>query len=224
MAGTQIVIDHCEILQKGNFYDGNIGKGLENFIYICDGTEKVIHPHFTYYGFRYARLTKWKGPVNIEDFVGCVVYSDLERTGSLETNLPLVNRLISNSLWSQKDNFLDIPTDCPQRAERLGWTGDAQIFCKTAMLNMDCYAFYHKYLKDLYLHQLRDNGVPPLWCKYKEVSYFFPIVGMIGWSDAATIMPWNIYVMNGKKQILQDQYDGMKQWVEVMSKNIKDGL
>lgn len=138
--------------------------------------------------------------------------------------MPLVNQLISNSLWSQKDNFLDIPTDCPQRAERLGWTGDAQIFCKTAMFNMDFYAFYRKYLKDLYLHQLRDNGVRPLWCKYKEVSYFFPIVGMIGWSDAATIMPWNIYVMNGKKQILQDQYDGMKQWVEVMSKNIKDGL
>ncbi|KAK8896617.1 hypothetical protein M9Y10_014528 [Tritrichomonas musculus] len=226
--GFEVVIEHCEILQEGNFYNGNIGNGLEQFRYISNGIESTVRPHFTYYGFRYVRLTKWEGPIFIKNFVGCVVYSDLEIVGNLETGNSLVNKLISNSLWSQKDNFFDVPTDCPQRAERLGWTGDAQIFCKTAMFNMNCYAFYRKYLKDLYLHQLRDNGIPPLWCPQlitlDEVRKYFPTEGMIGWSDAATIIPWNVYLMNGKKQILQDQYDGMKKWIEVMSKNIKDGL
>ena len=221
-------VEHCEILQDGNFFIGNIGHDLEQFCYKSDGKEKIVSPHFTYYGFRYVKLTNWSGQVNLEDFVGCVVYSDLDITCHTSIGAPLVNQLITNSLWSQKDNFLDVPTDCPQRAERLGWTGDAQIFCKTAMFNMDCYAFYRKFLKDLYLHQLRDKGVPPIWCPQlltlDEIGRFFSVGGMIGWSDAATIMPWNIYVMNGKRQILEDQYDGMKQWVAVMQKNIVDGL
>ncbi|KAK8839328.1 hypothetical protein M9Y10_032263 [Tritrichomonas musculus] len=226
--GFEVLIEHCEILQEGCFYNGNIGDGIEQFRYISDGNERIVHPHFTYYGFRYIRLTQWEGPVNLEDFDGCVVYSDLEITGHLETGNSNVNKLFSNCLWSQKDNFFDVPTDCPQRSERLGWTGDAQIFCKTAMFNMNCYAFYRKYLKDLYLHQLRDEGIPPLWCPQlitlEDVMNSFETKGMIGWSDAATIIPWNVYVMNGKKQILQDQYDGMKQWVDVMKKHIKDGL
>ena len=225
---THIFLEHCEILQDGNFYNGNIGKGLEQFRYISNGEESIVRPHFTYYGFRYVKLTKWDGDLKLENFVGCVVYTDLEMAGHLETGNALVNKLIANSLWSQKDNFLDIPTDCPQRAERLGWTGDAQIFCKTAMFNMNCYAFYRRFLKDLYLHQVRDDGIPPLWCPQlltlDEVQSYFPVDGMIGWSDSATIIPWNVYVMNGKKQILEDQYEGMKMWVEAMSKHIVDGL
>ena len=158
--------------------------------------------------------------MNIDDFVGCVVYSDLEIIGNLKTGVPLVNKLISNSLWSQKDNFLDVPTDCPQRDERLGWTGDAQIFSKTAMFNMNCYAFYRKYLKDLYLHQVDSDGIPPVWCP--QIGGCMKTEGMIGWSDAATIIPWNVYVMCGKKQILYDQYEGMKMWVEVMQKHINE--
>ncbi|KAK8880529.1 hypothetical protein M9Y10_003208 [Tritrichomonas musculus] len=225
--GFEVVVEHGEILQDGNFFRENIRTALQQFRYVSDGNQAVVHPHFTYYGFRYARLTNWEGEANIDDFVGCSVYSDLDMAGHLETGVPLVNKLILNGLWSQKDNFLDVPTDCPQRDERLGWTGDAQIFCETAMFNMDCYAFYRKFLKDLYYHQIRDEGIPPLWCPQfltRDKVVFFPTEGMIGWSDSATIMPWNIFIMNGKKQILIDQYDSMKQWIEVMNKHVKNGL
>ena len=225
--GFEVIIEHGEILQDGNFYNKNIQPALQQFRYISNGKKAIVHPHFTYYGFRYARLTQWKGRPNINDFTGCVVYSDLEIAGRFETGHSLVNKFLLNSLWSQKDNFLDVPTDCPQRDERLGWTGDAQTFCKTAMFHMNCYAFYRKFLKDLYLHQLRDDGIPPFFCPLIMECYEIPMFstdGMIGWSDASTIMPWNIYLMNGKKQILQDQYDGMKMWVEVMSKHIKNGF
>ncbi|KAK8842995.1 hypothetical protein M9Y10_025182 [Tritrichomonas musculus] len=225
--GFEIIVEHGEILQEENFFRDNIRSALEQFRYISDGNEAVVHPHFTYYGFRYMRLTKWEGPVSIDNFVGCNVYSNLDMAGHLETGLPLVNRLILNGLWSQRDNFLDVPTDCPQRDERLGWTGDAQIFCETAMFNMDCYAFYRKYMREVYLTQCRDEGIPPVWCPIfhtRETVPNFPSDGMIAWSDVATIMPWNIYLMNGKRQILEDYFDGMKMWVEVMLKHMKDGL
>ena len=223
----EIYLKKKKILQEENFFRDNIRSALEQFRYISDGNEAVVHPHFTYYGFRYMRLTKWEGPVSIDNFVGCNFYSNLDMAGHLETGLPLVNRLILNGLWSQRDNFLDVPTDCPQRDERLGWTGDAQIFCETAMFNMDCYAFYRKYMREVYLTQCRDEGIPPILCPIfhtRETVPNFPSDGMIAWSDAATIMPWNIYLMNGKRQILEDYFDGMKMWVEVMLKHMKDGL
>ena len=222
----EVILEHGEILQDGNFFRENIRSALEQFRYISNGEEAVVRPFFTYYGFRYVRLTQWPGEASINDFVGCNVFSDLEEIGKLETGVQIVNQLISNGFWSQRDNFLDVPTDCPQRDERLGWTGDAQIFSTTAMFNMDCYAFYRKYLKDLWLTQIRDDGVPPLWTPiwidYDKCP--FPKFGTIGWSDAATIMPWNVYVMNGKLQILKDQYESMKTWADVMSKHIVNGL
>ncbi|KAK8836088.1 hypothetical protein M9Y10_040045 [Tritrichomonas musculus] len=225
--GFEVIVEHGEILQEGIFFRDNIRSALQQFRYISDGKELVVHSHFTYHGFRYARLVQWEGPVNIEDFVGCNVYSDLDMVGHLETGVPIVNKFISSGFWSQRDNFLDVPTDCPQRDERLGWTADAQIFSETAMFNMNCYAFYRKYLKDILLQQIRDGGIPPLWCPQflalKDIL-FFPTDGMIAWSDVATVIPWNVYLMNGKKQILQDYFEAMTMWVEVMYKHIKDGL
>lgn len=107
--------------------------------YISDGEVKKIRPYFTFYGFRYVKLTKWEGDVNLEDFTGLVLYSDMEQTGNITTDNPLVNRLFLNALWGQKGNFLDVPTDCPQRDERMGWTGDAQVFSGTAAFNMDVF-------------------------------------------------------------------------------------
>lgn len=225
--GFEIILEHGEILQEGNFFRENIRSALQQFRYISDGKEAVTHPIFTYMGFRYVRLTQWEGPVDINNFVGCCVYSDLDDTGHIETGVPIVNKFISSGLWSQRDNFLDVPTDCPQRDERLGWTADAQIFCETAMFNMNCYAFYRKYLKEIYHHQLRDEGIPPLWCPQflqRNEVVFFSTEGMIAWSDAATVIPWNVYLMNGKKQILKDQFESMKMWVDVMYKHVKDGL
>ncbi|KAK8837399.1 hypothetical protein M9Y10_036832 [Tritrichomonas musculus] len=223
------IVEYGEVLNGGNFYRMNLGNALQRFQYVSSGDEEVeVQPHFTYFGFRYARLSNWSGSVNIDDFIGCVVYSDLEEVGEIKTGKPIVNQLISNCIWSQRSNFIDVPTDCPQRPERLGWTGDAQIFCKTAMFNMNCYSFYRKFLKDLYLHQLKDNGIPPIWCPQlydlSVIKENFSTDGTVAWSDAATIMPWNAYVMNGKKQILEDQYDGMKKWVDVMSTHVHEGI
>lgn len=170
--GFEIILQHGEVLQNDNFFNENLRSALEEFRYVSDGKECTVHPHFTYFGFRYVKLTQWDGPVNIDDFVGCSVYSDLDAVGHLETGVDLVNKFISCGIWSQRDNFVDVPTDCPQRDERLGWTADAQIFCETAMFNMNCYAFYRKYLKELYNHQLRDDGIPPLWVQVKKVKTF----------------------------------------------------
>ena len=211
LKGFEVIIEHGEILQDDNFYNKNIQPALQQFRYISNGKETIVH-HFIYYGFRYAHLAQWKGQPKINDFTGCVVYSDLEMAGNFETGHSLVNKFLLNSLWSQKDNFLDVLTDCPQLDEHLGWTGDAQTFCKTAMFHMNCYTSYRKFLKDLYHHQLRDDEIPPFFCHLIMERYeilIFSAVGMIGWNDAS-IMLWNINLMNGKKQILQDQYDEMK--------------
>lgn len=125
----EVVLEFGEILQNGNFYRENLRSALQQYRYISDGQERIIHPHFTYYGFRYVKLTQWSGPVEESNFTAYNVYSDLPIIVSVNTSNPLVNRLISNGLWSQKDNFLDVPTDCPQRDERLGWTGDVKPPC-----------------------------------------------------------------------------------------------
>ena len=147
--GSEITLQYGEILQEGNFYRDNLQSAKAEFKYIADGEENVVRPHFTYYGFRYVNVSGWHGEVNADDFTGCVLYSDMELTGHIETSNPLVNRLFLNALWGQKGNFLDVPTDCPQRDERLGWTGDAQVFSGTASFNMDTFAFFNKYVYDI---------------------------------------------------------------------------
>ena len=149
-AGTVIKLSHGEILQNDCFYNENLRKAKAEYTYISDGTEQVVSPHFTFYGFRYVKIEGNTTELSLDDFEGCVVYSDLEESGYITTSDARINRLIENAKWSQKDNFLDVPTDCPQRNERMGWTGDAQMFCKTASYNMETYAFYTKYLRDLW--------------------------------------------------------------------------
>ena len=216
--GTRIKISHGEILQEGNFYRENLREAKAEYSYISDGTDCVIEPHFTYFGFRYAKLEGFQEPIHIEDFTGCVVYSDLELTGNIETSDPLVNRLFLNALWGQKGNFLDVPTDCPQRDERMGWTGDTEIFSGTACFNMDTYAFYTKYMQDLYEEQKFCGGmvssVIPTFCKIKDSEASFTGGGACAWSDCATVVPWEVYVHFGDKTILERQYASMKDWVD----------
>lgn len=207
-----------EELQDGCFYNENLRSAKEEFTYISDGEAAEVQPHFTFYGFRYVKIEGWTGEVKAEDFTGCVVYSDLEQTGTIETSNPMVNRLILNALWGQKGNFLDVPTDCPQRDERMGWTGDAQMFSGTACYNMDSDAFFHKYLHDLAKEQLSNDGVVPhVVPSFRWVDQHTEhrvAGGSSAWSEAATVIPWNLYLHYGDKEILKKQLTSMRAYVD----------
>lgn len=206
--GTTIRVQTGEILQNGNFYNENLRSAKSEYVYISDGEEHLLIPHFTYYGYRYAKV-EGIPDLNKEDFKGLALYSDVEKTGEIETGHSLVNRLIENVRWGLKSNFIDVPTDCPQRDERMGWTGDAQVFSPTATYLVDTYAFYAKYLYDMAMEQsVRDGKVPDV----------IPAVGVEStacvWGDAACIIPWNLYLFYGDKSILEDQFESMRSWVD----------
>ena len=193
-SGTIIRIQTGEILQDGCFYNENLRTALSEYVYVSDGMEKVIIPHFTYYGYRYVKVS---GVTNLscEDFMAIVLYSDYESIGTVETGSELVNKLISNIEWGMKGNFLDVPTDCPQRDERMGWTGDTQVFSATASYLADTYAFYRKYLYDLYQEQLLAGGMVP-----EIVPTFGPTKCSCAWGDAACIIPGTYICSAGTKQ------------------------
>ncbi|WP_188881897.1 alpha-L-rhamnosidase [Alicyclobacillus cellulosilyticus] len=213
-AGTEIVLQHAEVLDKdGNFYTENLRSARQTIRYICrGGGREVFAPHFTFQGFRYVKVEGYPGLVSRDDFTGCVVHTDMEVTGSFECSHPLVNQLQHNIVWGQKGNFVDVPTDCPQRDERLGWTGDAQVFIRTAAFNMNVAPFFTKWLRDLRADQYPDGRVP----------HVIPDVlpdrggGSAAWADAAVICPWTIYLCYGDERLLAEQYDSMKAWVEYM--------
>lgn len=212
--GTKVLLQYGELLQDGNFYRENLREAKAEFTYVSDGNEAEVRPHFTFYGFRYVKLTEWYGDVNLDDFTGCVVYSNMETTGHIETSNPLVNRLFLNAMWGQKGNFLDVPTDCPQRDERMGWTGDAQVFSGTASFNMDTYAFFSKYGYDLAKEQEKTNGMVPMVVPDPKMSQGCSSA----WGDAATVIPWTVYLQYGDKAILENQFESMKAWVDFIKK------
>jgi alpha-L-rhamnosidase len=166
----------------------------------------------------------YPGKLKSEDITGVVIYSRMERTGSFATSSSDLNALEHNIEWSMKGNFVSIPTDCPQRDERLGWTGDAQIFSATAMFLMDTDQFFRQWLRDLKLDQTPAGAVPwmipdlRLSQKLEVLQGNSPKLvrgaGTAGWGDAATVIPWNLYLMYGDKEVLSEQYDSMVRWVE----------
>jgi len=156
--GHTIKLRYAEWMEDGMLCRKNLTSAKQEFVYTSDGIEGLVRPHFTYYGFRYVEITGLNGYMGLEDFEGWNLYSDMETIGQIETGNPDVNQLIRNAMWSQRDNFLEHPTDCPQRAERLGWTGDAQVYCGTACFNMDVAAFFRKYMKDLTLPMPKGRG------------------------------------------------------------------
>ncbi|WP_308638786.1 alpha-L-rhamnosidase [Paenibacillus silvisoli] len=216
--GTEIVLQYGELLQEGNFYQENLRTAKAEFRYISDGEGGKVRPHFTFFGFRYVKVSGWPEDLRAEDFEGCVLHSDMERIGSIETNDPLVNRLFLNALWGQKGNFLDVPTDCPQRDERMGWTGDAQVFAGTASFNMDTYAFFAKYGYDLWREQAASEGKVPFVVPDATIHEG----GSSAWGDAATIIPWEVYLHSGDVAILEQQFESMKAWVDYI-KRIDEG-
>ena len=209
--GTQVKLYFGEELQDGCFYNENLRTAKAEYTYISDGNEHTIRPHFTFYGYRYVMLEGFTN-FSIEDYTALVLYSELEVSGNMTTGHELVNKLILNTQWGQKSNFLDVPTDCPQRDERMGWTADAQVFTPTACFNMDSYAFYKKFLYDMYEEQKTlKGGVPHV------VPAFDVTASCSVWGDAATIMPWVLYQFYGDKSILEDQFESMKAWVDYIT-------
>ncbi len=226
-AGTKVLLQYGEILQDDCFYNDNLRYAKAEYAYISDGSEATAEPHFTFYGFRYVKISGNTKPIDIADFSGCVVYSDLEETATFTSSDSRIDRLFQNALWSQRDNFLDVPTDCPQRDERMGWTGDAQMFCKTACYNMDTYAFYRKYMRDIWVEQQVQDGrvghVAPSFIKdIDSVSPFWQ-GGSCAWGDAAVIIPWTLYEHYGDAAILEEFYSSMTGWVDWVDRTVLNG-
>jgi alpha-L-rhamnosidase len=212
--GDRITLRHAEVLDaKGDLYTENLRSAKQEVRYTVKGEGKETYePHFTFSGFRYVGVTGYPGELTPDDLQAVALYSDLQQTGSFACSDSLVNQLFHNIQWGQKGNFLDVPTDCPQRDERLGWTGDAQVFSSTAALNMNVAPFFTKWLKDLAADQERNGAVP----------YVIPNIfdstraASAGWSDASTVIPWNMYLAYGDKRILEEQYTSMQAWVRYM--------
>lgn len=227
--GNEAVLQYGEVLQDGCFYNANLRTAKAEYRYVSDGKKKHVRPHFTYFGFRYVKLCGFE-TIDPSAFTACTIYSDLEQTGSIETSNALVNRLFLNALWGQRSNFLDVPTDCPQRDERMGWTGDAQIFCGTACFNMDVPAFYAKFITDLRDEQKALGGAVPMVVPCIKPEKPLNGIDMAkapsssAWGDAATIIPWTTYLFYGDKALLKKQYPAMKSWVDYIKKqDDKDG-
>lgn len=212
-AGTVIVLRHSEVLDKdGNIYFGNLRSAKQTVTYIANGCGVENYaPHFTFMGFRYVMVEGFPLQENrlpLDAFQGEVMHSDMPETGEFECSDERVNQLQRNIKWGQRGNFLDLPTDCPQRDERLGWTGDAQVFISTALFNYQGAPFFTKWLRDLKAEQHEDGGIP----------YVIPdIIGgasSAAWGDAAVICPWIVYQYYSDLRLLAGQYESMKRWVE----------
>ena len=221
-SGDRITIQHAEVLDKeGNFYTENLraAKATGNYI-LKGGGEETFEPHFTFYGFRYIKIEGYPGEIKPENFIAVALYSDMPLTGSFSSSNAMINQLQHNIQWGQNGNFLDVPTDCPQRDERLGWTGDAQVFSRTATYNRNVNNFFAKWMKDVAADQQPNGSVP-----FVVPNVLGPGAGAsTGWADVATVVPWNMYMAYGDTQILRNQYSSMKSWVEYMHAHSENDL
>ncbi len=230
-AGTTVTLRHAEVLdQQGNLYTTNLRNAKELVQYTLKGVAggvETYEPRFTFMGFRYVAVEGFPGEPSLDSLTGIVVHSDIPTTGTFECSNALINQLQHNIVWGQKGNFVDVPTDCPQRDERLGWTGDAQVFIRTACFNRDVAAFFTKWLHDLAAEQLPNGGIPmvipdPMGRPSTGRRPGFSAGGSSAWADAATICPWTIYLCYGDRRILEEQYASMTAWVSYMRKEAGD--
>ena len=213
--GDELSFSFGEILDKdGNFYNENYRSAKSLYKYTCKNGKQTYKPTLTFYGFRYVRVDSYPTAVDPNNFTAIVVHSELKRTGFIESSDPLLNQLFSNILWSQKDNFLDIPTDCPQRDERLGWMGDAQVFIRTASYNYNVLKFFKKWLNDVKAEQYKNGAVPDL------VPSIYPRKPRIStaWGDAVAVCPWQCYLTYGDTEILESLFEPICKWVEYITK------
>jgi alpha-L-rhamnosidase len=218
--GTVIKLRHAEVLDKfGEFYTTNLRSAKCQLTYTLAGNgEETYEPRFTFMGFRFVEVSGFPGDLTADNLTGVVVHSDMTVTGSYESSNPLLNKLQHNIQWGQKGNFVDVPTDCPQRDERLGWTGDAQAFCRTAAYNMDVSSFFTKWLKDIAADQKQGGEVPDVIPDILNKQGATSAQPSAGWGDVSVITPWTMYKVYGDKNFLENQYPSMKAWVEYIRK------
>ncbi len=208
-AGERLAFSTAEVLDReGNFYTANYRSARSRLTYVCREGHQAYRPRFTFFGFRYLRIDEAPEGFSADCVRAVVLHSEMRRTGWLESSDPMLNRLFSNILWSQKGNYLDIPTDCPQRDERYGWTGDGQLFCRTAALQYDVRQFFHKWLADVRAAQWDNGWVPEV---VPSLTAYKPGGG--AWSDAVTIIPWQLYQAYGEVSFLSEMYDAMEKWI-----------
>lgn len=223
--GSHITLRHAEVLDKeGNFYTDNLRQAKCELHFTLAGTgTEVLEPQFTFMGFRYVEIIGFPGTLTADNLTGVVVHSDMTPTGTFHSSDSLLNQLQHNIVWGQKGNFVDVPTDCPQRDERLGWTGDAQAFCRTAAFNYNVAPFFTKWLKDVALDQ-RAGAVPNVVPDVLNSQTATTITPSAGWGDVAVIAPWTMYMVYGDKDLLAQQYPSMKAWVAYIRKAAGEDL
>ena len=234
-AGATVRLQHAEVLDKdGNFYTANLRTAQQQDSYTLKGAgDETFEPHFTFHGFRYVKVDGFPGTPNTDAITGIVVHSDMPRTGTFVTSDSMLNQLYHNIVWGQKGNFVGVPTDCPQRDERLGWTGDAQVFSRTAAFNFDVAGFFTNWLRDLAADQ-RSNGsvpdvIPDVLSSGRNAAKPSPgtsagPTSSAGWGDAAVIVPWTMYLTYGDTRLLERQYPSMRAYVEYQRRTAGDKL
>jgi len=213
--GSRIVVHHAEVLDRdGNFYNENYRKARNENVFVCSGGNDVFKPTYSFQGFRYIRLEEYPfDTVDVNGIRAIVVHSEMRRTGRFICGNEKINQLYHNVIWGQKSNYLDIPTDCPQRDERLGWTGDTQVFCRTGAINYDVEKFFTKWLGDVAIEQSPEGAVAGIvpTCRAGEGTYV-----SAAWGDVACIAPWQIYLAYGNKALLAEHFPMMKKWVDYL--------
>ena len=223
--GASVVIRHGEIMHNGEVYTDNLRKAeaTDTYILAGEGNER-FRPLFTYHGFQYIEISLTQN-VEILDISAVAMYSDLDASGEFTTSDDVVNKIYANALWGQRGNFLGLPTDCPQRDERLGWTADAQIFAKSAMWNMNCKAFYEKYLADIRDAQLGNGAIPAVAPMPPVDSYYYTGRDIAaGWSEAIAEIAHDHFVMYGDKKIIRDNLFSVKRLLEYYECESPNGI
>lgn len=212
--GGRITLSHAEVFDsEGNFYNANYRTAKNKICYMAGDKGEEFKPHLTFQGFRYVRIDEYSEEINLSSFKAIEVHSNIKRTGDFVCGNDKINRLYSNMIWGQKDNYLDIPTDCPQRDERLGWMADAQVFARTAAINFDVKKFFNKWLYDVRTEQMPDGSLPAVVPAQVNINTF-PMSA--AWADAAVICPWEMYRAYGDIKILEENFDCMRNWIEYM--------
>ena len=230
-AGTRVTLRHGERLSPdGSLYTANLRRAKATDVYIARGeASETYEPHFTFHGFQYIEVSTDRPiePPGRIFVAGRVIHSATPPAGHFECSHPGVNRLWLNGLWSQRDNFLSVPTDCPQRDERLGWMGDAQVFIRTATCNMDVAAFFTKWMIDVEDAQTADGIFPDVAPRIREDLRFVgldDLCGGAGWADAGVIIPWTIWQAYGDTRIVKRHWGAMVRWLEYLERTNPDGL
>ena len=217
-AGTEVTLRHAEALNPdGTVYTTNLRSARQADTYILKGEgEEVYEPRFTFHGFRYVEVTGYPGEPPLGAITGRVVHSATPPAGSFECSSPMVNKLQENIVWGQRGNFLSVPTDCPQRDERLGWTGDAQVFVRTAAFNMDVAAFFEKWMVDVQDAQSPEGAFPDVAPLLRGSGLIDLRWGAPAWGDAGVIVPWTIYRTYDDTRIVERHYSAMARWMEYL--------